>query len=110
MKRLVEFPSENGQVILVEVDDLGSSGPTRRGLSPSAMVERAQTSFETALGKVRPIGSTLIDKLQGMSEPPDEVKVEFGLSLSAEVGAVLAAASTQAHYKVTLTWQRPREQ
>jgi hypothetical protein len=45
MKRLVEFPSDSGEPILVEVEDVGLSGETRRGLSASAVVERAQTSF-----------------------------------------------------------------
>ena len=39
-------------------------------------------------------------------ESPDEVQVEFGLLLSAEAGAVLAAASATANYKVTMTWKR----
>jgi hypothetical protein len=39
MKRLVEFPSESGEPILVEVQDLGVAGETRRGLSTSAVVE-----------------------------------------------------------------------
>jgi hypothetical protein len=34
------------------------------------------------------------------------VQVEFGLILSAEVGAVLAAASATANYKVTMIWKR----
>jgi hypothetical protein len=46
MKRLVEFPSDSGEPILVEVEDVGLAGETRRGLSPSAVVERAQSSFE----------------------------------------------------------------
>lgn len=49
MKRLVEFPSDTGESILVEVEDVGLAGETRRGLSPSAVVERAQSSFEDAL-------------------------------------------------------------
>ena len=56
MKRLVEFPTESGEVILAEVEDLDpSAGTTRRGLSTSAVVERAQTSFEDALEKAQPI-------------------------------------------------------
>jgi hypothetical protein len=35
--------------------------------------------------------------------PPDEVQVEFGIILSAEVGAVLAAASATVNYKVNMT-------
>ena len=38
--------------------------------------------------------------------PPDEVQVEFGIVLNAEAGAVLAAASAGANYKVTMTWKQ----
>jgi len=103
-RRLVEFPSEEGQVVVVEVEDMGIGG--RRGLSPSNMVERAHTSFDEAMDRARPIATGIISKVRSLSDPPDEVEVEFGLSLSAEAGAVLAAASTEAHYKVTLTWRR----
>lgn len=106
MRRLVEFPSEDGQVIVVEVEDTVTGGTARRGLSPSAIIERAETSFDEAMDRARPIASGIISKLRSLSDPPDEVEVEFGLSLSAQAGAVLAAASTDAHYKVTLTWRR----
>jgi hypothetical protein len=110
MKRLVEFPSESGEAILVEVEEARLGGDTRRGLSPSAVVERAQTSFEDALDKARPMASSLVRKLRDIGDsagnPPDEVQVEFGIVLSAEAGAVLAAASAGANYKVTMTWKR----
>jgi hypothetical protein len=110
MKRLVEFPSESGEVILVEVEEQRPGGETRRGLSPSAVVERAQTSFEDALDKARPMASSLVKKLRDIGDstgnPPDEVQVEGGIILSAEAGAVLAAASAGANYKVTMTWKR----
>ncbi|MDQ3965616.1 MAG: hypothetical protein M3246_04065 [Actinomycetota bacterium] len=111
MKRLVEFPSESGEPVLVEVEDLDpTGGTTRRGLSASAVVERAQTSFEDALEKAQPIASGLIGRLRSMADSPDEVQVEFGLSLSANVGAVLVAgAGAGANYKVTLTWKKASE-
>ena len=111
MRRLVEFPSETGEPILVEVEDVGFGGETRRGLSASAVVDRAQTTFEDALEKARPMASSLVGKLRAIGDtagnPPDEVQVEFGIILSAEAGAVLAAASATANYKVTMTWKRP---
>jgi len=110
MKRIVEFPSETGKPILVEVEDVRVAGETRRGLSPSSVVERAQTSFEDALEKARPMASSLVGKLLAIGdaagEPPDEVQVEFGIVLNAEAGAVLASASAGANYKVTMTWKR----
>jgi hypothetical protein len=111
MKRLVEFPSNSGEPILVEVEDVGLSGETRRGLSTSAVLERAQTSFEDALEKAKPMATGLVGKLQAIGDaagsPPDEVQVEFGIILNAEAGAVLASASAGANYKVTMTWKRP---
>jgi hypothetical protein len=110
MKRLVEFPSESGEPILVEVEDVGLAGETRRGLSTSAVVERAQTSFEDALDRARPMASGLVRKLRDIGDaagnPPDEVQVEFGIVLSAAAGAVLASASAEANYKVTMTWKQ----
>jgi Trypsin-co-occurring domain 1 len=106
MKRLVEFPSDTGESILFEVEDVGLAGETRRGLSTSAVVERAQTSFEDALEKARPMASSLVGKLRAIGDaagnPPDEVQVEFGIVLNAEAGAVLASASAGANYKVTM--------
>lgn len=111
MKRLVEFPSDSGEPILVEVEDVSLSGETRRGLSTSAVVERAQTSFEDALDKARPMASGLVGKLRAIGDaagnPPDEVHLEFGIVLNAEAGAILASAGAGANYKVTMTWKRP---
>jgi hypothetical protein len=96
---------------MVEVEDLETQGGTRRGLSTSAVVERAQTSFEDALDKAQPIASALIDKLRSISESPDEVQVEFGLGLSGSAGAVLVAGvSAGANYKVTLKWKKTSEE
>lgn len=110
MNRLVEFPSVTGEPILVEVEDVRLPGETRRGLSPSSVVERAQTSFEDALEKARPMATGLVGKLWAVGDaagnPPDEVQVEFDIILSAEAGAVLATASAAANYKVTMTWKR----
>jgi hypothetical protein len=112
VKRLVEFPTDSGEVILAEVEDLDAAGgTTRRGLSSSAVVERAQTSFEDALEKAQPMASGLVSKLRRIADSPDEVQVEFGLSLSAQAGAVLVAgASAGANYKVTLKWKKASEE
>ncbi len=95
MKRLVEFLTESGEPILVEVEDLQQSGgTTRRGQSTPAVVERAHTSFEDALEKAQPAASGLVGKLRSIADLPDEVQVEFGLSLSANAGAVLVAGAS----------------
>jgi hypothetical protein len=109
MKRLIEFPMEDGATILVEAEV-----PEEPGMIPAARGERgvlkAQQTFEqtleAALDRIRPAAQVLIQKLRALHDPPDEIQVEFGLSLNAQAGAFIAAASTEAHYKITLTWRR----
>src|ERR687897_2185192 len=95
MRRLVEFPSDSGEPILVEVEDVGLGGETRRGLSTSAVLERAQTSFEDALEKARPMATSLVGKLRAIGDaagsPPGGGQVGFGVVLNAEAGAILAS-------------------
>ena len=104
--KLVEFPLEDGTTILVEVEVSEEPGmiPAARG-EPGAP-EKAHQTFEAALDKIRPAAQTIIKKLRALHDPPDEIEVEFGLKLNAQVGAFIAAAGTEANYKVTLTWKR----
>jgi len=106
MKQLVEFDLEEGGSIWVEVDMPEASGmaPALRGTVDVA--EKAGQTFEAALEKARPAAAAIIQKLRALHDPPDEVKVEFGLKMSATAGAVVAATSAEANYKVSLTWKR----
>ena len=83
MKRLVEFPSDTGEAVVVEIEDLQPRGGPRRDLATSVVVERAHNSFEDALEKARALASGLISRLQkriadSPGELPDQVQIEFG--------------------------------
>lgn len=109
MKRLVEFPLEEGGVILVEVE-----APEETGMVPAAreergVPERARQTFESAWEKVRPAASAIVGKLRALHDPPDKVEVTFGLKMNGEAGVILAAAGVEANFKVTLTWRRKKE-
>jgi hypothetical protein len=104
MGRLVEFPLEDGSSILVEVD---AAGPVTRGLSDRrGVTEQAQQTFEQAVARVQPAAQALVRRLRALADAPEEIGVEFGVELSAEAGAFIAAASSTANFKVTLTWRR----
>jgi hypothetical protein len=106
MGRLVEFPMEDGGSVLVEVD-AGAAGSITRGLGDRRRVtEQAQQTFEQAVARVQPAAQALIRRLRALADAPEEIGVEFGLELSAGAGAFIAAASSTANFKVTLTWRR----
>jgi Trypsin-co-occurring domain 1 len=107
MSRLVEFPLQDGGTVLVQVDEAAAE-PATRGLGDRRLVtEQAQQTFEQAIARVQPAAQALISPLRALADAPEEVGVEFGLELSAEAGAFIAAASSTASFKVTLTWRRP---
>lgn len=106
MKRLIEFPLEAGGSILIQVEELAEEASTTRAGRASDAVVQAHQTFEAALERLKPIADAIIARLRGLTDPPDEVQVEFGVTLSAEAGVVVASASAEANYRVTLTWRR----
>src|SRR5436853_7267537 len=104
MKHFVEFKMEDGGIIIVEVDEPETGGTTRAARRPGEIAEEAKETFEQALNKIRPATEKVITTHRGLAHKPDEIEMEFGFSLNAVVGAVIASASTEASYKVTLRW------
>lgn len=109
MKRFVEFKMEDGSAIIVEVDEPDTGGTTRASRHPGEIAEEAKETFEQALSKIRPATEKVITTLRGLSHNPDEIEMEFGFSLNAAAGVVIASASTHANYKVTLRWNGKEE-
>jgi hypothetical protein len=107
MAELAQFPLNGGGVLVVEVE-AGDSSARRvmRGGNPEAVVATATASFESALQTVRAAAEGILDQLRSLAQPPDEVEVEFGVKMSAEAGAVIAKAATEANFKINLTWKK----
>jgi NTP-dependent ternary system trypsin peptidase co-occuring protein len=108
MQRLVEFPLHDGGSVLVEIDDAQASGQVTRGWGDQGqrVVEQAQQSFEQAVARVQPAVQGLLGQLRSLAETPEHIQVEFGLQLSAEVGAFVAGASSSGNFKVSMAWDR----
>jgi hypothetical protein len=102
MKKLIEFPLEDGTSMLVEVEESDEGRLVKASLGDT--IVKAQQTLEKSLEKVRPAAQFVIQQLRKLHDAPDEIQVAFGLKLSAEAGAVLAAAGAEANYTVTLKW------
>lgn len=106
MKRLVEFPLEQGGSVLVEIDE-APAGPTMRGLGKDrpSVAERTDKTFEEATATVVPAARSLLARLRAHDDPADEISIEFGVQLSAQTGAFIASAAVEANFKVSMTWR-----
>jgi hypothetical protein len=105
MKRLVEFPLEEGGSILVQIDEPDTGGTIRAGRDE--IIEKAKETLEEALNRVLPAAKSVIEKLQSMPRKPDEIEVNFGINLSTQAGAFIASTTAQANFGVTIHWTKP---
>jgi hypothetical protein len=104
MIHIVEIPAEAGGHMLVQVADEDlPEGLQLAAPKPGEIVTRLRKPVEQALDEIKPAVQATIDHLRAMS--PDAIKVEFGIILGLEAGAVLAKGSTEASFKVTMSWQ-----
>jgi hypothetical protein len=110
VKRLVDFPLEQGGSILVEVDEV-SAGPAMRGLGKDrpTITDRTNQTFEEATATVVPAASGLLSRLRAAHDPAEEISIEFGVQLSAQTGAFIASAAVEANFRVSMTWRHGSE-
>ena len=106
VKRLVEFPLEDGGAMVVEVDEPGPESGFEQAARPGEVAERAGETFEAALERIRPAAEVIRAKLLDLS--PHEMTVQFGIKLGGKVGAFVASAEAEANYTVTMTWRSER--
>ncbi|MEU5365663.1 CU044_2847 family protein [Streptomyces sp. NPDC005925] len=106
MTYLVELPVSTAeghlQVVRVQVEQNGDG--LVQVARPGQVIARATRSLSTMLAAVRPVAQNFVDGFQDMARKPDEISIEFGLSLSAEADVVISSTAAQANFKVSLVW------
>ena len=129
MGRIAIFTTDDGGEVAIQVADDrpfeadgggmpraddGAQGLTMRGIPdgmlatrgiPSRLVERTQQNLDEVLAHARPAVTALLRQVREQEDAPDELEVEFGIQVSLEVGAYIAAAGSQANFRVTMRWR-----
>jgi hypothetical protein len=105
MRHLTEFPLGDGTSVVIEVDEPEPEGGLVQAARPGEVVERATQTLEAALQKIKPLAGVVLTTLRDLAQLPDEIRVEFGVRVTAQAGAVLVAAGLEGHYRITLTWR-----
>ena len=117
MARYIQYQTADGGTVLVEVKDRADDAIPKGGVTYASRgvgeavkdaIEEVETRFEDAMDAVRQNAQTIIDKVRGgLTDPPDEVEVTFGLKAAGEFGNfAVAKASAEANYTVKMTWKR----
>ncbi|MFB6610776.1 CU044_2847 family protein [Agromyces sp. NPDC056379] len=105
MPKLVTFPSADGGEVTVQVQDADPfTGVAMRGMTGDALVQRANETIDDAIARIKPAVRSLLSELRSSDAAPDDIEVAFGIQMSAEVGAFVAAASSTANFSIKLRW------
>jgi hypothetical protein len=105
MTYLVDVPVDGGGRLLVEASEAEVPGELELATArPGEIVARARESLEQSLDEIRPAIRSMAERIRAIG--PDEFTVEFGLTLAAEYGLVVAKGAGEVHFTVTLAWHR----
>lgn len=107
MNYIAEFPLQNGDRVFVEIVEIEDEGRGR--VSRGERIIKAKMTLEDALDDVKSSAEAVLNKLRNLSELPDEIEVEFGIKLDTEIGAFIASAGLEAHYRVAMKWKNKSE-
>jgi hypothetical protein len=110
MGYLVELPLDDGEdgsarVVQVEIEEKPTDGLVKVA-RPGQVVARATRSLGEMLSGVRPVAQNLVETFEDMPQGPQEITVQFGLSLSAKADVVISSSTAQANFAVVLKWDR----
>ena len=102
--RYTSISLSDGKQVAFEMDAISGPQPVSK---LGETIEDARDTITKSLQGIREFTEGLLNELRvGLAEAaPDNVKVTFGVKLSAELGGFLVAkAGGEAHYSVTLSW------
>ncbi|MEV0402332.1 CU044_2847 family protein [Actinoallomurus sp. NPDC050550] len=107
MAYLVELPvtvnGESAEVVKVQIAE--SADGLVKAARPGQVVARATRSLGEMLAGIRPVAEDFVSNFREMVDAPDEIGVEFGISLSAEADVVITSTAAEAAFSVSLKWR-----
>ncbi|MFF0867598.1 CU044_2847 family protein [Nonomuraea sp. NPDC003560] len=104
MSELVRWEMDDESVVM-EVAGQDVSGFQAVGMGEGGVLE-AKGRFEESLRNVKNAATKTLDVFRDTKLNPDGIELEFGVKFTAAAGAVIAKASSEAHFVVKLTWTR----
>lgn len=103
MSYVLQMPLDDGGSLLVETAEPDESTLERVGRAGQPVAQAAET-LQQALGRLRPAIGAIVTWIRQSDRPPDRIGLQFGITFTAEAGVVVARASTEANFTVTVEW------
>jgi NTP-dependent ternary system trypsin peptidase co-occuring protein len=106
VKYLTEFQLQTGGKVIVEVDEPLTEGRAVQVSRSGDLVQKAKQTLDEAITNLKPAAEVVLQRLRSLDLKPDEIAIEFGIKLSAEAGAFIASASSEANFQISMKWSK----
>ena len=106
---LVAFELQDGSTVIFEANDLSPPPAATERIARTSIqseLQKSQEPFEQVAARIRPAAQIVLDALQELNSPK-EIGLEFGLAFNAKAGVVIASASSEVNFKVSVKWENP---
>ena len=107
-KAIAEFELEAGShvtALFAVPEPKDDNALQEAGADIGQLVYRAKQTLGEALDAVQPVADTIMSRMTtGLTKPAKEVEVKFGLTLTAEAGAIFTSVGGDVTFEITLKW------
>ncbi|MFF3172159.1 CU044_2847 family protein [Streptomyces sp. NPDC057900] len=103
MAALMEFTTDSGATVTVEVDR-HAPGAQLVARDDGNALARSGRTFDHALQGIRAAAESALAVFRDGTLKPDGVEIEFGVKITTEAGAVIAKSAVEGHLTVKLSW------
>jgi hypothetical protein len=107
-KAIAQFQLEEGSdiTVLFSVPNPKKGNALEEAADVGQLVYRAKQTLGEALEVVQPVAETIMSRfIGGLTTPAKEVEVKFGLTLTAEAGAIFTSIGGDVTFEITLKWE-----
>ena len=95
-------PDPNAPIL---IDFASSAGMREVSLKAPDLQKQSAEAMKNAMNTIHNTAQEVTDTIGSLAVKPSRVEVEFGITLKAEMGALIAKGEADAAFKVTLTWE-----
>jgi hypothetical protein len=98
------FTIDENAPILVEFKS--ASGVVRTAATPQDLTAQSEKAITSAMNAIHGVAQRVAAAVDALTEHPSKEEVDFALKLTAEAGALVASARTEAGFNVKFTLER----
>jgi len=108
MNELIQYKTENGDTVYVEIEKPKDfyGGRTNISTTQEKKITESQSLLEKSFKTIKHVAEGAIASINDLVEKPDELEVKIGLKLTGEANAVIAKSSLEGNIEVTIKWTK----